>query len=204
MPKYNFVLANGINTDGKGNIDILAADLRARGHTVVDVNLPIRHSVTALWKDAEEDARIIAQTKGVVPGSIIVGHSFGGPRITMAMRKMYFCAALYINPAQSRSQAFTGILKSATRPRTAIYCIHAPKDYVIMSGKVFTAATWALTAGQVNHPFGLAGAYGFKSPRVTNIPISGWGHKTAFTKHRKDTCDLAVAIGAKHWQGVAI
>jgi len=201
----HYLALNGIASKGYKSVDKTSGDLRGRGHIVYDVPIQVRRAREAFWHDAEEDADIIVQLEDFRPGSIAYGHSFGAARVTKTAEREYVCAMVLINAAMPRDYDFSNVVQQDGFEPTAIYAIHAPKDYVIMSGwayRIVANSVASVLGRDVDHAFGLAGAFGFEDPRVTNISITGWGHNSAFEENREATRDLLIAVGEKHWQGL--
>lgn len=138
---------NGIATHGERSIDLLLAELANRGLDVVDVQLPLRHWVSARWGGCP-DGQVVAQASR--DGDIIVGHSFGCLRAWNAHRFRDYRAVICIAPAMSKHAQWL-------YPER-VYCFHSKKDLAVRIG-----------AQLLFHPFGAAGVSGFTQEGVTNI-----------------------------------
>ena len=147
---------NGIASHGEHNIDILLARLALAGHETIDVPLPKRHFVSAWWGH-KEDAEAIADFSQ--DGDIIIGHSFGGPRVAEAMMHRNYRQIFFIRPAMSKHYVFN---------RKGVYCFHSKQDWPVRVGALLPF-----------HPFGKAGVDGFTDPCVKNIRSYG-GHNADF------------------------
>lgn len=154
---------NGIRSTGAATTDALGWELTRYGHEFVDINQPVRSAWGARWK-AEQDARAIIDLAN--DGDVIIAHSYGCLKTTIAMRGIRFNSVFLFRPAMSRSHKFYRLING-----THVYCIHSPDDWTIKLGAIMAF-----------HPFGLAGAYGFKDPFVTNT-ISEGGHSDDFKFH---------------------
>lgn len=156
---------NGIRSTGAGSTDILGAKLKERGYNFHDVNQPVRSAWSARWK-ANRDARDIIDV--AEDGDIILAHSYGCLKSSIAMRGVNFKAAFLFRPAMSRWHRFPQYQD------TNIFCIYSKQDYTILLGSL-----------ALYHPFGLAGFSGFRSPFVRNIRSRG-AHSDDFHEGRVD------------------
>ena len=148
---------NGINTHGHGSIDLLLLELAKRGHVVIDVPLPKRHTLSARWGGCS-DGQIIA--KHSKDGDVIVAHSFGCLRTHFAHNVRDYSAIVCIAPAMSDSAEW--------RHPERVHCFYSPKDWAIRVG-----------ARLLFHPFGAAGSKGFTQEGVTNVEYA-CGHSDYF------------------------
>jgi len=158
---------NGIATNGQGNIDVMLSYLSERGFETVDVDLPVRHTISAWWGHKLDAKAIMNATKD---GDVVIAHSFGGPRVAEVMeygRK--FSAVFLFRPAMDQFYQFY---------QPNIYCFHSMDDWPVRIGAWLP---W--------HPFGRAGTLGFRDPKVTNIESSG-GHNADFTTHIHQRVDF--------------
>lgn len=144
---------NGILSTGSRTTDRMGTRLAMLGHTVNDINQPIRSAWSARWK-VNNDARDIIEQ--VQDGDVIIAHSYGCLKTAIAMRNINFKAVFLFRPAMSRWHKFPAYQD------TKIYCIYSPQDYTIWMGSL-----------ALYHPFGLAGARGFKNPYVKNVKSHG-------------------------------
>lgn len=151
---------NGIASRGKGNTDKALRRLKALGFKVYDLNQKIRHVWNIRWYK-EQDAKAIMDI--AKDGDAILCHSYGAIKTAIAMRYITFSAVFFFRPAMERNYQFH------THGKTKIYCIHSIGDL----------ALWAGSLLRFDHPFGLAGVYGFKDPAVENIKSNG-GHNADF------------------------
>ncbi len=151
---------NGIASRGQGNTDKALKRLKAHGFKVHDLNQKIRHVWNVRWHK-EQDARAIVEI--AQNGDAILCHSYGGIKAALAMRDVRFSAVFFFRPAMERNYRFP--MHSGAK----IYCIHSAGDL----------ALWAGSLLRFDHPFGLAGVYGFNDPAVENIKSSG-GHNADF------------------------
>ena len=149
---------NGINTNGEGNVDVLLHRMAALGYETVDVRLPKRRALSALWGGKSDGELIAAASQD---GDILVAHSFGGVRAFFAHRKMEYKHIILIAPAHSRNAQWYN-------PRR-VTCYFSPSDWIIRLG-----------ASLPFHPFGNAGSMGYYQDHVTNISCRGAGHNDYF------------------------
>lgn len=136
-----FVGINGINTKGRNNTDVVLRELESRGYETLDVDLPVRHTISAFW-GARGDAESY-----LVPvlrkDDILVAHSFGCLRAAHALRlNGYIKAAFLIAPAMSHRWEFPDPKK--------VYAFCSTDDWVVSLGSKIPG-----------HPFGYAGTAGF-------------------------------------------
>lgn len=148
---------NGIASNGERNIDLLLAELASRGLDVLDVELPVRHWISARWGGCS-DGQLVAQAAS--DGDIIVAHSFGCLRAWHAHHVRDFAAVVCIAPAMSDSAEWL-------YPER-VFCFWSPKDLAVRIG-----------ARLLFHPFGAAGSQGFTQAGVTNIEKRA-GHNDYF------------------------
>jgi hypothetical protein len=146
---------NGIASTGEGTTDKALSELRYRGFETLDLNQPIRHTWSARYH-AHEDAMDIVSVAEA--GDVVVAHSYGCLKTALAARVVAFKAIFLFRPAMSRWHRFSGVSRE-----TKIYCIYSPQDYTVLMGALL----------RFKHPFGLAGARGFKSPYVQNMRSHG-------------------------------
>lgn len=169
------VLVNGINTNGEGNVDLLGEELRRRGLEVVDVALPVRHSVSARWGGCP-DGLLVAQA--AVDGDVLVAHSFGCVRAHYAHRVRDLKAIVCVAPAMSPHARW--------RDPARVTCYHSSRDLAVRLG-----------ARLLCHPFGPAGVAGFSQPGVTNVRRwcghSGYFRGPLLLELADRVADLAVA-----------
>lgn len=136
-----FIGVNGINTKGAGNTDLVLHELRARGYETLDLELPVRHTISAFWA-ARKDARDL-----ILPvlrkNDIIVAHSFGCLRSAHVLRmRGDLKAAFFIAPAMSHKWKFPQPEK--------VWAFVSTEDWVVDLGDKIPF-----------HPFGHAGVSGF-------------------------------------------
>ena len=148
---------NGINTHGEGSIDLLLLTLDKRGHEVLDIPLPKRHTLSARWGGCTDGQTIAMHAKD---GDIVVCHSFGGLRTHFAHQVRDFRAVICIAPAMSDDARW--------RYPDRVHCFHSKKDWAIRIG-----------ARLFLHPFGAAGSRGFTQEGVTNVEYD-CGHSDYF------------------------
>jgi len=147
------ITINGIRSTGAGSTDIAGACLADMGYDVHDLNQPVRSAWGARWK-ANRDAKDIIEVAN--DGDVLLAHSYGCLKSSIAMRGVNFMAAFLFRPAMSRWHRFPQYQD------TKIFCIHSKQDWTIFMGSM-----------ALYHPFGLAGFSGFRSPYVTNIKSHG-------------------------------
>jgi len=165
-----FVGVHGIRSDGHLNIDILLDEMKRKGHEVKDVQTPARSTWEARFKSRMDGQQVANVSED---GDILLAHSYGCLVASEAMKLVNYKAVYLFRPAMSRRYKF------AASP-TKIYCIYSIADKAIWLGGL---------ALRFNHPFGLAGVFGFKSDRVKNImskghhsedfedgTVEGWAH----------------------------
>ena len=145
---------NGIHSTGRESTDKLGTQLSLRGYDINDINQPKRSSWGARWKSDRDARDIIEQSED---GDCIIAHSYGCLKTSIAMRGVNFKAVFLFRPAMSRWHKFP------MYQDTKVFCIYSPQDIAI----------WAGALGLFHHPFGLAGARGFRSPYVKNIKSHG-------------------------------
>ena len=170
---------NGIRSTGAKSTDILGAKLKERGYDFHDVNQPIRSAWSARWK-ASRDAKDIINVAN--DGDVIIAHSYGCLKTSIAMRGINFRAVFLFRPAMSRWHRFPQYHDTKT------FCIYSKRDYTILLGGTLL---W------FKHPFGLAGFSGFRSPFVRNIRSRG-GHGDDFHKGRVDEWADFVDLSLKY------
>jgi hypothetical protein len=151
---------SGIHSTGKRTTDRLLYCLDELGYETHDVNQPKRNIWSARFK-YRKDAKAILDI--AEDGDVAVCHSYGGLKAAIAMKKVKFRAVFMFRPAMSRWHRFG-------KSDTDIYCMYSHADWAVWGGSALLI-----------HPFGLAGALGFKSRYVTNIGTQG-GHSEDF-KH---------------------
>lgn len=154
---------NGIRSTGKASTDMLGWELSGKGHHFIDVNQPVRSAWGARWK-AEQDAKAIISLAN--EGDVVIAHSYGCLKTSIAMRGIRFDSVFLFRPAMSRRHKFYRLING-----TKVYCIYSPGDWTIRLGGIL----WF-------HPFGFAGLKGFKDPFVTNLKSEG-GHSEDFRFH---------------------
>lgn len=144
---------NGIHSTGARSTDRLGTKLDMMGYSVNDINQPIRSAWGARWKANKDAKDIIDQVKD---GDVIIAHSYGCLKTSIAMRGVNLKAVFLFRPAMSRWHKFP------MYQDTKIHCIYSPQDYTIWAGAL-----------ALYHPFGLAGVRGFRSPYVKNHKSHG-------------------------------
>ena len=152
---------NGINTHGEGNIDLLMQCLADKGHECIDIQLPMRRTISSRWA-ADDDGEVIKDFSE--PGDVLVSHSFGCLRAAYAMMEVDYSAVFLFNPAMDRRWDFS-------YTDADIFCFHSLDDWVIFFGSMLAF-----------HPFGLAGRVGFEDEDVYNIRVKG-GHNAMFKSY---------------------
>lgn len=156
------VLANGIATDGDGNVDRFRAPLEAAGHEIEDVLFPVRHFWSARWpRTINRDAQQLYQATEQYDA--VIAHSFGCLRTLVCAERRRFSHIFLFRPALAQDYDLSRI---AGTPK--IYCIHSMQDTAIRIG------SWLPF-----HPFGRAGTHGMLDPAVINKTSSG-GHNADF------------------------
>jgi len=145
---------NGIASHGEGNTDIALRHLATLGYKTHDLNQKVRHVWNVRWTK-EKDAKAIIDI--AEDGDAIWCHSYGAIKTAIAMRTITFSVIFFFRPAMNRGYKFY------THGKTSIYCIHSVGDLALWSGSLL----------RFDHPFGLAGVYGFKDPHVMNIKSYG-------------------------------
>jgi hypothetical protein len=159
----------GIHSEGVGNTDLLGNMLATRhGYNFMDLDLPIRGAWGARWK-AEKDAKEIIAVAN--DGDAVIAHSYGCLKACIAMREVRFHSVFLFRPAMSRRYRFHRLING-----TKVYCIYSPGDIAIWLGSIL-----------LFHPFGLAGAKGFKDRSVINVP--------SHSRHNHDFSDKHI----EHW-----
>jgi len=171
------ITVNGIRSTGAGSTDILGAKLAAMGYPVHDLNQPVRSAWGARWKANKDAADILEVAKH---GDVLVAHSYGCLKSSIAMRGVNFKAAFLFRPAMSRWHNFPQYQS------TKIFCIYSKQDYTILAGSL-----------ALYHPFGLAGFSGFYSPFVRNIKSTG-AHSDDFHADRVDEWAIFIDNALKH------
>jgi len=146
---------NGIKSTGKNSTDVLGTELQALGHEFIDVNQPVRGAWGARWH-AEMDARAIIEL--AQDGDVVIAHSYGCLKTSIAMRGINFHSVFLFRPAMSRKHRFYRLFNTGTK----VYCIYSRQDYTVIGGSLLAF-----------HPFGIAGARGFKDPFVHNLKSEG-------------------------------
>jgi hypothetical protein len=157
----NILTVNGIESDGSKSTDRMGRVLRVKGYNVIDINQPVRHTWNARWTSDRDAGDIVDAAED---GDVVVAHSYGCLKTAIANRGVKFAAIFLFRPAMGTRYKFPQYQKTAT------YCIYSRKDYTILLGSFL----------RFNHPFGLAGFKGFRSPFVTNVKSSG-PHSEDFT-----------------------
>ena len=152
---------NGIRSDGIKTTDRLLNCLAELGYETHDLKQPKRSIWGARFK-YRKDARKILDIANPDGTDVLVSHSYGGLKATIAMSQAVFKAAFLFRPAMSRYSRFDGL--------NPVYCIYNPTDVAIWGGSLLLV-----------HPFGLAGALGFKSKHVGNIRSRHFGHGGDFS-----------------------
>lgn len=133
--------ANGINTHGENNIDVLLVELECwYGLETVDVWLPKRHWFSARWGGCH-DGTLIAQDSR--DGDILVAHSYGCLRAWHAHQVRDYRAIVCIAPAMGKQVEW--------RYPQRVHCYHSDGDWAVRIGSRL-----------LFHPFGRAGVEGFK------------------------------------------
>jgi hypothetical protein len=158
----NILTVNGIESDGSTSTDRMGTIFRGRGYNVIDINQPIRHTWNARWTSDRDAGDIVNIAKD---GDVVIAHSYGCLKTAIANRGVKFAAIFLFRPAMGSHYKFPQYQKTKT------YCIYSKQDYTILFGSLL----------RFNHPFGLAGFRGFRSPFVTNKKSKG-GHSEDFTK----------------------
>jgi hypothetical protein len=143
----------GIESRGVKSTDRIGAALRDRGYEVHDMEQPVRSAWGARWK-AETDAKDIISV--AADGDVVIAHSYGSLKTSIAMRGPKLLAVFLFRPAMSRWHKFPQYQDTKT------FCVYSKQDYTILGGSLL-----------LFHPFGLAGFSGFRSPFVTNLKSHG-------------------------------
>jgi hypothetical protein len=143
----------GIESRGVKSTDRIGAALRDRGYEVHDMEQPVRSAWGARWK-AETDAKDIIDVAS--DGDVVIAHSYGSLKTSIAMRGPKLLAVFLFRPAMSRWHRFPQYQDTKT------FCVYSKQDYTILGGSLL-----------IFHPFGLAGFSGFRSPFVTNLKSHG-------------------------------
>lgn len=153
------VLANGINTHGRGNVDKLGHVLATKyAHKVIDVRLPKRHTISAWWGGRDDGQKIASYSRD---GDILVCHSFGAVRGWYAHKYREYKAIICIAPAHGKNvEWYNG---------NRVWCYHSPADWIVWLG---SKVPW--------HPFGKAGVAGYSQVGVHNINCRGADHDDYF------------------------
>ena len=149
----------GIQSRGTKSTDRIGQAMRDRGYEVHDMEQPVRSAWGARWK-AETDAKDIIDV--AADGDVVIAHSYGSLKTSIAMRGPKLLAVFLFRPAMSRWHRFPD------QSHTKTFCIYSKQDYTILGGSLL-----------LFHPFGLAGYKGFRSPYVTNLKSHG-GHSDDF------------------------
>jgi hypothetical protein len=143
----------GIESEGVKSTDRVGKAMKDLGYNVHDIEQPVRSAWGARWK-AQRDAKDIIEVAN--DGDVIVAHSYGCLKTSIAMRGVNFAAAFLFRPAMSRWHRFPQYQDTKT------FCIYSKQDYTILGGSML-----------LFHPFGLAGYSGFRSAYVTNLKSHG-------------------------------
>ena len=149
----------GIESRGVKSTDRIGSAMRDRGYEVHDMEQAVRSAWGARWK-AETDAKDIIDV--AADGDVVIAHSYGSLKTSIAMRGPKLLAVFLFRPAMSRWHKFPQYQGTRT------FCIYSKQDYTILGGSLL-----------LFHPFGLAGFSGFRSPFVTNLRSHG-GHSDDF------------------------
>jgi hypothetical protein len=152
-PDMKIITVPGIESRGVKSTDRIGRAMKELGYDTHDIDQPVRSAWGARWK-AEKDAKDIIHYSN--DGDVIIAHSYGCLKASIAMRGVNFLAAFLFRPAMSRWQKFPQYQKTKT------FCIYSKQDYTILGGSLL-----------LFHPFGLAGFKGFRSPFVTNMKSHG-------------------------------
>jgi hypothetical protein len=158
---------NGIHSTGQSTTDLALSELRYRGFETLDLKQPVRSAWDARFKASKDAWDIVGYAED---GDVALAHSYGGLKTALAARFVKFKAIFLFRPAMSRWHRFSKVSRE-----TKIHCIYSKQDYTILMGAML-----------LHHPFGLAGARGFKSPYVQNHRSHGsHGHdfKTPNLEH---------------------
>jgi hypothetical protein len=148
-----FVGVHGIRSDGHLNIDLLLDEMSRKGHKVKDVQTPSRSTWEARFKSRMDGQQVANVSED---GDVLLAHSYGCLVASEAMKLVKYKAVYLFRPAMSRKYKFQA-------SPTKIYCIYSIADKAIWLGGFL----------RFNHPFGLAGVFGFRSDRVTNLMSKG-------------------------------
>lgn len=153
-------LIHGIRDNGERTTNVLASVL-SRDHGR-DVNAEV-YPKTHVWNAwSDRDTNLIARSliPKLRPGDHLVCHSHGCgvamgimEEISRDIADPYIARIVFLAPALGRWQKWSRL------NFTKLLCIHNPMDLAIIAGSLIP-----------RHPFGLAGAYGFRTddPRVEN------------------------------------
>lgn len=163
----HYFLAHGIAGEGEHSVDRFIPRLIDRGHTVIDVPLPVRHFWNVrqtLWQDVD---MLLGSSLSVPPNHrIIIAHSHGCNIALAAAEEAPFNALWLFNPAVNRGRP----LSRLHVPLDRVWCVHSPSDWTVRISKLLP----------FGHPFGSAGAFGLKHlPPSNNLEADG-GHGKAF------------------------
>lgn len=158
IPTIHFF--HGIHDDGVKTMQVLAACMaRHQWNTKVH-----QFPVTNAWNAASRrDTVLLARSvlSSIRPGDHLVGHSHGCGVGLQVIRELSATVApamiarvVMLAPALDRRQNFAALKFNR------ILCIHNPADIAIIVGSLIP----------FKHPFGLAGAFGFRTndPRILN------------------------------------
>ena len=143
----------GIKSKGQGSTDLIGQAMRERGFEVHDMEQAVRSAWGARWK-AQRDAKDIIEV--AKDGDVVIAHSYGCLKTSIAMRGPKLRAVFLFRPAMSRWHRFP------MYQGTKIHCIYSKQDWAIFAGSL-----------ALYHPFGLAGFSGFRSPYVNNVESKG-------------------------------
>lgn len=163
----------GIRSVGKNSTDRMGQALRDMGYEVHDLEQPVRSAWGARWK-ANRDAKDIIDIAN--DGDVVIAHSYGCLKTSIAMRGPKLLAVFLFRPAMSRWHKFPQYQDTKT------FCIYSKQDYTILAGSM-----------ALYHPFGLAGFSGFRSAFVTNLKSHG-GHSDDF-QHESE----GPLFGLQYW-----
>lgn len=140
------ILVHGINTDGKGNTDVLADALERRGLDVVRFKYKPVRFWNARWR-VDDVARSVRNY--IEPGDCAVGHSFGCLTLFEAMRQgAEFEAVVYFGAAMDKRVTFP------------FHGMHRLLNVANPYDGALTLGNWL----RFRHPFGLLGRDGYAGP----------------------------------------
>ncbi len=152
----NFVIVNGIRTTGDRNIDLLGDELTDRGHTVVDLGIPVIGAVGASRRAVQRrNGRLLndAAREHFAEGSEVnvIGHSNGAATIYRSMwptARFRWSAIILFNAAMREDWAWP------SEGFDTLHNVHNPHDKALKWG---SRARWVMPA----HIFGAMGKTGY-------------------------------------------